>query len=68
MVWTTPPNRANEHKSWHQFVRGGCLWCHYGCDDCPNGVATCKCKVSKEERADELLNKENIGITNSWRE
>jgi len=66
MTWTTPLDRSNEHKSWHVFTRGGCSACGWHCDDCPIGVATCKCKISKEARADELLKKETIGLTNYW--
>jgi hypothetical protein len=72
MVWTTPSIKADQHESWHVFRRGGCGYCGWHCDDCPNDVATCKCKASKEEtaekRADELLNLENRGITDSWLE
>jgi len=68
MTLTTPANKASEHKSWHVFRRGGCLYCGWHCDDCPNDVATCKCTFTKEERADEILKLENSGITDSWLE
>lgn len=47
MVCTTPPNRASEHKTWHRFERGLCLYCGWYCADCPNDVATCKCEEEK---------------------
>lgn len=43
MVWTTPEARSSEHKKYHKFSRGGCLYCGWHCIDCPNDVATCKC-------------------------
>ncbi len=46
MVWTTPVERKDEHKKWHSdWLRGGCGYCGYYCNDCPVGVATCKCVV-----------------------
>lgn len=45
MVWTTPPDKADMHKSWHSFEKGLCLYCGWYCADCPVGVATCKCTV-----------------------
>lgn len=45
MTFTTPKTRASEHKTWHSFRKGGgCMYCGFGCDDCPLGVATCKCE------------------------
>lgn len=49
MTWTTPIAKKDEHKSWHKFERGGCLYCGWQCIDCPNDVATCKCKVTTEK-------------------
>jgi len=66
MVWTTPISRKNEHQSWHVFRRGGCLYCGYHCDDCPIGVATCKC--TPISIADKILAQENAGITSNWRD
>lgn len=43
MVWTTPTDKAKEHKKRHKFVRGGCIYCGWYCLDCPDYVATCKC-------------------------
>lgn len=47
-VRTTPPERADAHRSWHEFERGWCLWCGWHCADCPKDVATCKCKGADE--------------------
>lgn len=52
MVWTTPVERKNEHKKWHNsWIRGGCLNCGWYCEDCPIGVATCKCVVEDKSGA-----------------
>lgn len=64
MVFTTPHDKADKHKSWHRFARGGCAYCGWHCEDCPKGVATCKCV----QRADGLLKQENSGISDSWYE
>lgn len=62
---TTPVERSDDHKSWHHFMRGGCHGCGYNCDDCPKGVATCKCDGSVS-RANYRLAQENLGLTDSW--
>lgn len=66
MVWTTPQSKKDEHKSWHVFVRGLCLYCGWHCDDCPIGVATCKCTGPATEVADRRLLEENRKITSDW--
>jgi hypothetical protein len=42
-------SETGEHRSWHEFGRGMCLYCGWYCIDCPKGVATCKCKADKGE-------------------
>ena len=69
MVHTTPIHRRIEHQVWHRFEKGMCSVCGWHCIDCPKGVATCKCKPSKEELeklADIRLQEENNGLTDSW--
>lgn len=68
MAWTTPVERSSEHKSWHTFLRGMCPHCDWHCDDCPAGVATCKCNFSKEALADQRMREELLGITDSWKD
>lgn len=48
MTWTTPASRKSEHRQWHRFIKGGCAYCGWGCEDCPEGVATCKCPEPKK--------------------
>lgn len=48
MTRTTPIERSGEHQFWHRFERGLCLYCGWYCYDCPNDVATCKCKSKTE--------------------
>lgn len=67
MVMTTPKDKSDEHKSWHKFDRGMCLYCGWYCINCPVGVATCKCSPP-EKRADRILEEENSGRSDSWRE
>ena len=70
MVRTTPVHRSLVHQSWHVFQRGLCAYCGWYCDDCPNDVATCKCKSSltKEELADMRLKQAALDHDDSWRE
>jgi hypothetical protein len=69
MVSTSPASRSFEHKSWHKFEKGLCLYCGWHCEDCPKDVATCKCKpVITEKHADALLATENSGVEDSWLE
>jgi hypothetical protein len=63
---TTPVNLSDKHKSWHKFMRGLCAYCGWHCDDCPIGVATCRCDGS-QERADYRLEQENSGTTDDWK-
>ena len=71
MVHTTPIEKGILHESWHVFIRGMCLYCGWHCDDCPVGVATCKCPPTADEviiLADRRLKEESTGITDSWRD
>jgi hypothetical protein len=62
---TTSVEKSSEHRTWHKFRRGGCDDCGWHCEGCSKGVATCKCDGSIA-RADYLLMKETIGLTNYW--
>ncbi len=50
MVWTTPPEKAHIHQSWHKFEKGLCAYCGYFCKDCPVNVATCKCEHDSDDK------------------
>lgn len=69
MVHTVPITRVGEHKSWHTFEKGMCMYCGWYCIDCPEGVTTCKCVAeNSEELADTVLKLESTGISDSWYE
>jgi len=53
MLKITKRMRDAGHRNWHEWQRGGCMWCGFHCSDCPIGIAMCKCWKEEEEGENE---------------